>query len=283
MRAATEIPVFSIGVSRGWRLLDLRELWAYRELVIFLTWRDIAVRYKQTAIGVTWAILQPLSMMGVFTLFFGKLAAMPSDGTAYPLFAYAGLLPWQLFSRSLSDSANSLVKDQQLISRVYFPRILVPVSTTLAAVVDFVIAGVVLAVLMAAYGIRFSPSVAWLPVFFALLLLSSLGVGFWLSALNVKYRDVTYALPFLSQFWMFLTPVVYPSSLVPERWRWALGLNPMSGVVEGFRWALLGSGAGPSPMLAVSSAVAVALFISGLIWFRQQERQFADVIGSGGR
>jgi lipopolysaccharide transport system permease protein len=283
MRVTADVPVFSIGASRGWRLLDLRELWAYRELVLFLTWRDIAVRYKQTAIGVAWAILQPLSMMGVFTLFFGKLAAMPSDGTAYPLFAYAGLLPWQLFSRSLSDAANSLVKDQQLISRVYFPRILVPVSTTLAAVVDFVIAGGVLAVLMAVYGVRFGPSAAWLPVFFALLLLASLGAGFWLSALNVKYRDVTYALPFLSQFWMFLTPVVYPSSLVPERWRWALGLNPMSGVVEGFRWALLGSGTGPSPMLAVSSAVAVALFVSGLIWFRRQERQFADVIGSGGR
>lgn len=283
MRAIAGSPVFAISPSRGWRLLDLRELWAYRELAFFLTWRDITVRYKQTAIGVVWAIMQPLSMMGVFTLFFGALAQMPSDGTPYPLFAFAGLLPWQLFSRSLTESANSLVKDQQLLARVYFPRILVPVSTTLAALVDFAVAAGVLGILMLVYGVAPGPEVVWLPMFLTLLLVASLGVGLWLSALNVEFRDVTYALPFLSQLWLFLTPVVYPSSLVPGRWQWLYGLNPMTGVVEGFRWALLGTDAGPSPMLGVSAVVAVALFVSGIVWFRWRERTFADVIGSGGR
>jgi len=268
--------------QKGWRLLDVRELWAYRELIYFLTWRDIKVRYKQTAIGVAWAILQPLAMMVVFTLFFGKLAKVPSEGVPYPLFAYAALLPWQLFSRTISESTNSLITDQRLITRVYFPRIIVPLATTLAAIVDFVVATGLLVVLMIFYGIAPGATFIWFPFFVVLMLVTALGAGFWLSALNVEYRDVMYLVPFLNQIWLFLTPVVYPSSLVPEKWRVFYGLNPMTGVVEGFRWTLLGVGEGPSPMLAVSILVAVLLLVSGIIWFRRRERTFIDVIGSGG-
>lgn len=275
-------PVFVIRPTKGWRFLDLRELWAYRELIYFLVWRDIKVRYKQTAIGVAWAILQPLAMMVVFTLFFGRLAKLPSEGVPYPLFAYAALLPWQLFSRAISDSTTSLITDQRLITRVYFPRIIVPLATTMAATVDFVIAAGLLVVLMFIYGVTPGAVVVWLPVFVLLMLVTALGVGFWLSALNVEYRDVMYTVPFLNQFWLFLTPVVYPSSLVPEPWRVLYGLNPMVGVVEGFRWALLGIGDGPSPMLTASTLVAVSLFVSGIVWFRSRERTFVDTIGSGG-
>lgn len=282
-RDSQEVPVFVIRPTKGWRFLDLREMWAYRELVYFLTWRDIKVRYKQTAIGVAWVVLQPLAMMVVFTLFFGRLAKVPSEGVPYPLFAYAGLLPWQLFSRTLSESTNSLLTDQRLITRVYFPRIIVPLATTLAATLDFVIAAGLLIALMFIYGITPGAAVVWLPLFVGLMLVTALGVGFWLSALNVEYRDVMYIVPFLNQFWLFVTPVVYPSSLVPEKWRMLYGLNPMTGVVEGFRWALLGVGEGPLPMLAASTLVAVSLFISGIIWFRRRERTFVDAIGSGGR
>ena len=278
-----DIPTFVIRPTRGWRFLDLRELWAYRELIYFLTWRDIKVRYKQTAIGVAWAVLQPLAMMLVFTLFFGRLAKVPSEGVPYPLFAYSALLPWQLFSRTISESTNSLVTDQRLITRVYFPRIIVPLATTLAALVDFAISVVLLVILMLIYGVSPTATVVWLPLFVLLMLITALGVGFWLSALNVEYRDVMYTVPFLNQFWLFVTPVVYPSSLIPEQWRILYGLNPMAGVVEGFRWALLGVGDGPSPMLAVSTLIAVFLFISGIIWFRYRERTFVDAIGSGGR
>ena len=269
--------------TRGWRFLDLRELWTYRELVYFLTWRDVKVRYKQTAIGVAWAVLQPLAMMVVFTLLFGKLAKVPSGGVPYPLFALAALLPWQLFSRTILDSTNSLVSNQQLLARVYFPRISVPLATTLAAAVDFAVAAGLVAILMVVYRVAPTPAVVWLPAFVLLLLITALGAGFWLSALNVEYRDVMYVVPFLNQLWFFLTPVVYPGSWVPTEWRVLYGLNPMTGVVEGFRWALLGVGEGPSRMLAVSVLVAIALFISGIIWFRQRERTFVDAIGSGGR
>lgn len=275
-------PVFVIRRTRGWRFLDLRELWTYRELVYFLTWRDIKVRYKQTAIGVAWAVLQPLAMMVVFTLFFGKLAGVPSEGVPYPLFALAALLPWQLFSRAISESTNSLVTNQRLITRVYFPRIIVPLATTLAALVDFLIAGGLLIALMFIYGVTPGAAIIWLPAFVLLMLISALGVGFWLSALNVEYRDVMYVVPFLNQFWLFVTPVVYPSSLVPERWRILYGLNPMSGVVEGFRWVLLGTVDGPSPMLIASTLVGLSLFVSGIFWFRRRERTFVDAIGSGG-
>ncbi len=283
VEVAKELPIFRIQATKGLRLLDLRELWAYRELVYFLTWRDIKVRYKQTAIGVAWAVLQPLAMMVVFTLFFGRAASIPSEGIPYPLFAYTALLPWQLFSRTISESTNSLVTDQRLITRVYFPRIIVPISATLAAIVDFAIAGGLLVVLMIGYGVAPGAAVSWLPLFVLLMLVTALGVGFWLSALNVEYRDVMYVVPFLNQFWLFLTPVVYPSSVVPERWRILYGLNPMTGVVEGFRWALLGVGEGPSPMIAVSAFIAVVLFGSGIVWFRYRERTFVDAIGSGGR
>jgi len=269
--------------TSGWRFLDLRELWTYRELVYFLTWRDVKVRYKQTAIGVAWAVLQPLAMMVVFTLLFGKLAKVPSGGVPYPLFALAALLPWQLFSRTILESTNSLVTNQQLLARVYFPRISVPLATTLAATVDFAVAAGLLAILMAVYRVAPTPAIMWLPAFVLLLLITALGVGFWLSALNVEYRDVMYIVPFLNQFWFFLTPVVYPGGWVPAQWRVLYGLNPMTGVVEGFRWALLGIGEGPSYMLAVSVLVAICLFVSGIIWFRQRERIFVDAIGSGGR
>jgi lipopolysaccharide transport system permease protein len=275
-----EIPYFEIRPSTGWCSLDLRELWAYRELMYFLTWRDIKVRYKQTAIGVAWAVLQPLAMMVVFTIFFGKLANMPSEGVPYPLFAFAGLLPWQLFSRTLGESTNSLVTNQRLITRVYFPRIIVPLSTTLAAMVDLAIASGLLVALMLFYGVIPGVEVIWLPAFVLLMVITALGVGFWFSALNVEYRDVMYTVPFIIQFWFFLTPIVYPSSLVPERWQVLYGLNPMVGVIEGFRWALLGVGKGPSPMLALSILIALFLFVSGMVWFRRREESFADTLGS---
>jgi len=276
-------PVVFIRPTKGWGFLDLRELWAYSELIYFLTVRDIKVRYKQTAIGIAWAVIQPVAMMAVFTLFFGRLAKIPSEGLPYPLFAFAGLLPWQLFSRTISESTNSLITDQRLITRVYFPRIIVPISATLAALVDFAISAVLFVGLMLIYGIRPGYTVFWVPVFLLLLMVTALGVGFWLSALNVEFRDVAHAMPFLNQLWLFVTPVVYPSSLVPATWRTLYGLNPMAGVVEGFRWALLGVGEGPSEMLVVSSLVAVGLFISGIAWFRRRERTFVDAIGSGGR
>jgi lipopolysaccharide transport system permease protein len=278
-----EIPFRRIRPTTGWQFLDLRELWTYRELVYFLTWRDIKVRYKQTAIGVAWAVLQPLALMIVFNLFFGRLAKVPSEGVPYPLFAYTALLPWQLFSRTLSESTNSLVSDQRLITRVYFPRIIVPTAVTLAALVDFVLSAVLLVLLMFFYGITPGVAVVWLPIFVLLMLVTVLGAGFWLSALNVEYRDVMYIVPFLNQFWLFLTPVVYPSSLVPEQWRVLYGLNPMTGVVEGFRWVLLGTGQGPDLMVVASAGVAMFLFISGIIWFRHRERTFVDALGSGGR
>ena len=273
----------AIRSTEGWRFLDLRELWAFRELIYFLTWRDIKVRYKQTTVGVAWAVLQPLAMMLVFTFFFGRLARIPSDGIPYPLFAYTALLPWQLFSRTITESTNSLIVDQRLITRVYFPRIIIPLATVLAAIVDFLIASVLLIALMLFYGVTPGAAVLWIPFFVLLMLVTSSGIGFWLSSLNVEYRDVLDIVPFLNQLWFFLTPIVYPSSLVPEKWQFLYGLNPMVGVVEGFRWALLGVGKGPSPMIAVSILVAVSLFVSGIIWFRRRERTFVDAVGSGGR
>ena len=264
-------------------MLDLRELWAYRELIYFLTWRDIKVRYKQTALGIAWALLQPLAMMVVFTLFFGRLAGVSSQGVPYPVFALVALIPWQLFSRAITESTNSLVTDQRLITRVYFPRIIVPISTTLAAVVDFLVSGGLLILLLAFYGMPLRLEMLWLPVFTVLLLVTALGAGFWLSALNVEYRDVMYTIPFLNQFWFFITPVVYSSNIVPERWRAVYGLNPLAGVVEGFRWALIGGGGKPGPMMFASTAVAIVLFTGGIIWFRSRERRFVDAIGSGGR
>lgn len=261
---------------QGVDLLDFRELWAYRELLGFLAWRDLKVRYKQTAIGVAWAVLQPLAMMAVFTVFFGKLARLPSDSLPYPLFALAALLPWGLFARVLAASSDSLVRDQRLVSKVYFPRLIVPLSSSLAALVDFVVSFLLLLVFMAIYRLAPGPQLLLLPALTLLLLITALGVGFWLSALNVEFRDVQHTLPFLTQLWFFLTPVVYPASLVPEPYRAFYAINPMVGVVEGFRWSLLGTSPPASSTFIVSSVVAVGLLVSGLLYFRSRERSFAD-------
>jgi len=259
--------------------LNLVELWEYRELLYFLTWRDIKVRYKQTALGAAWAVIQPLGMMLVFTIFFGRLIGVPSDGLPYPIFAYTALLPWQLFSRALTDASTSLVVNEHLITKVYFPRLLVPVSAVLASLVDFAIAFVLLLGMMVFYGIVPTGAVILLPLFILLALITALGIGFWLSALNAQYRDVRYALPFLTQFWLFATPVVYPASLVPEPWRLLYSLNPMTGVVEGFRWALLGkSGPPDAMMMAVSAITVLAIFVGGLYYFSRVEDTLADVV-----
>ena len=264
--------------TRGFVRLNLREVWAYRELLYFLVWRDVKVRYKQTALGAAWAILQPVMTMLVFSVFFGRLAKMPSDGIPYPVFAFTALLPWQLFAYALTESSNSLVGSQNLITKVYFPRLVIPLAAVLAGLVDFGIAFVVLLGLMWHYGIVPTAAVALLPLFVLFAITTALSVGLWLSSLNVKYRDVRYTIPFLTQFWLFATPVAYPSSLVPEKWRALLGLNPMAGVVEGFRWALLGRSDAPGPLLAVSVAAVAVLFVGGLMYFRQTERTFADLV-----
>jgi lipopolysaccharide transport system permease protein len=257
--------------------LNLAELWEYRELLYFLVWRDIKVRYKQTALGAAWAILQPLMTMLVFNLFFGRLAKVPSDGIPYPVFAYCALLPWQLFAFAITESSNSLVGSQNLITKVYFPRLLVPLSSVLAGLVDFSISFAVMLTMMFSYGITPSVAVVTIPLFILFTIMTALAVGLWLSTLNVKYRDVRYTIPFLTQFWMFATPVAYPSSLVPERWRALYGLNPMAGVVEGFRWALLGKNVGPGILLWVSLAVVILLLVGGLFYFRRMEWTFADI------
>ena len=238
-------PVLVIRPTSGFVPLDLHELWNYRELLYFLTWRDIKVRYKQTIMGIAWAVIQPLFMMLIFTVFFGRLAKIPSDGLPYPIFVFTALLPWQMFSRALTDASTSLVVNERLITKVYFPRLLVPASAVLASLVDFTIALVLLVGMMFYYGIVPTGAVWTLPLFILLALMTALGIGFWLSALDATYRDVRYTLPFLTQLWLFATPVVYPASMVPDNWRLLYGLNPMAGVVEGFRWALLGKGGGP--------------------------------------
>lgn len=263
---------------RGWAALDLKELWNYRELLFFLAWRDIKLRYKQTALGAAWAILQPLLTMIVFSVVFGELAKLPSDGIPYPIFTYTALLPWQLFAFALANSSNSLISSQNLISKVYFPRLIIPLASTLAGVLDFAIAFLVLLGMMAYYHIAPTLAILYLPLFLSLALLSALAVGIWLSALSVEYRDVRYIVPFLTQLWMYATPIAYASSLIPEKWRLLYGLNPMTGVVDGFRWALLGMEIQNGLMIGVSAIVVLAMFISGLYYFRQMENNFADVI-----
>jgi len=264
--------------SHGWRALRLGEMWESRELLYFLTWRDIKVRYKQTALGAAWAVLQPLLTMVIFSLFFGKLAKMPSDNVPYPLFAYAALVPWTFFANALNQSSNSLVQSATLIKRVYFPRLAIPLSAVLSGAVDFVLAMAVLILLMFYYGKAPTWHVIWLPPLFLLALVTSLGVGLWLSTLNVQFRDVRHVLPFIVQFWLFATPIAYPSSLLPEPWRTVYGINPMVGVVEGFRWALLGTDTAPGPMILVSSLAALVLLVSGAFYFRRMEQTFADVV-----
>jgi lipopolysaccharide transport system permease protein len=270
--------------TRGWASLQLRAVWQYRELLFFLLWRDVKVRYKQTALGVAWIILQPLLSMVVFSLLFGGLLKVPSGGVPYPIFAYAALLPWQYFAGSLTRSSQSLVGSAHLITKVYFPRLIIPLSGVLSGLVDFAVAFLVLAGLMVFYRIVPTTAVLLLPLLLLLAMLTSLGFGLWLSALNVRFRDVQYLVPFLVQIWMYLTPVIYGTSLIPERWRPLLGLNPMTVVTEGFRWALLqgagvrSQGSGSSMLMAVSVAVALVVLVSGLFFFRGTERTFADVV-----
>jgi len=276
--ALEALPSLIITPSHGWVSLKLKELIEYRELLYFLIWRDIKVRYKQTVLGVAWAILQPFLTMVVFSVFFGRLARIPSDGLPYPVFAYCALLPWQLFAHALTESSNSLVANERLITKVYFPRLLVPLSAVLSGLVDFAMSFVVLLGMMLYYHIVPTRAAITLPLFVLLAIATSLAVGLWLSALNVQYRDVRYTIPFLTNFWLFVTPVAYPSSLVPASWRALYGLNPMAGVVEGFRWALLGKAEGPGPLLAVSVAIVVLLLMGGLYYFRRMEKTFADVV-----
>lgn len=271
-------PIIRIQPAGRWVSLRLSDLWQYRELLYFLVWRDIKVRYKQTALGAAWAILQPVLTMLVFSVFFGHLAKMPSDGVPYPAFAFAALLPWQLFAYSLSESANSLVASQNLIKKVYFPRLVIPMASVLAGLVDFAVAFAILFGLMLYYQIRPTPALAALPVFLLLALATALAVGLWLSALNVQFRDVRYTIPFLTQFWLFVTPVAYPISLVPGGWRVLYGLNPMAGVVEGFRWALFRKSDGPGMIVLVSAVAVIGVLVGGLIYFRRMEKTFADVV-----
>ena len=271
-------PTLRIAPSKGWVSLKLKELWEYRELLYFLTWRDLKVRYKQTALGAAWAIIQPFFTMVVFSLFFGKLAKVPSDGVPYPIFSFAALVPWTFFANGLTQSSNSLVGSANLITKVYFPRLTIPIASVLSGIVDFVLAFVVLLVMMLYYGIVPTVNVLWLPLFLLLALVASLGVGLWLSALNVEYRDVRYVVPFITQFWLFVTPIAYPSSLLREPWRTVYGLNPMVGVVEGFRWALLGTKTAPGPLIAVSSIAALVILVTGAFYFRRMEKTFADIV-----
>lgn len=272
------VPTLHIAPSKGWVSLKLNELWEYRELLHFLIWRDIKVRYKQTALGAVWAIIQPFFTMVVFSLFFGRLAKVPSDGIPYPIFSFAALVPWTFFTNGLTQSSNSLVGSANLITKVYFPRLTIPIAAVLSGIVDFLLAFVVLLVMMLYYGMTPTLNVLWLPLFLLLALITSLGVGLWLSALNVEYRDVRYIVPFIAQFWLFVTPIAYPSSLLSEPWRTLYALNPMVGVVEGFRWALLGTKTAPGPMIAVSSAAALLILVSGAFYFRRMEKTFADVV-----
>lgn len=272
------LPFYRIEPSKGWVSLNLSELWEYRELLYFLTWRDIKVRYKQTVLGVLWAIIQPFFTMVIFSLFFGKLAKIPSDGIPYPIFAYAALVPWTFFANGLNQSSNSLVGGARLVQKVYFPRLVIPISSVMAGVVDFILAFSVLIIMMLFYGVMPTYNMIWLPFLLLLALVTALGVGFWLSAMNVQFRDVRHTVPFITQIWLFATPIAYPSSLLSESWQLVYALNPMVGVVEGFRWALLGAETAPGLMMIVSTLLAGLIFISGLFYFRRMEKTFADVI-----
>jgi lipopolysaccharide transport system permease protein len=276
--AAARPTVVVIRPSHGWAPLQLRDLWQYRELLYFLIWRDVKVRYKQTALGAAWAILQPFLAMVIFSVFFGRLAGMPSDGVPYPIFAYTGLVPWTFFAYGLNQASNSLVGGANLVKKVYFPRLIMPLAAVLSGVIDFALAFLVLIGLMLFYGMVPSLAVLWLPLFGLLAMITALSVALWLSALNVEYRDVRYVVPFLTQFWLFATPIAYPSSLLSEPWRTLYGINPMVGVVEGFRWTLIGAGSPPGAMLIVSSVVALALLVGGAFYFRRMEATFADVV-----
>lgn len=273
-----DAPVTVIRPPKGWLPIDLRELWAYRELLYFFVWRDIKVRYKQTLLGFAWAIMQPLLTMVVFTLFFGTLAKVPSEDVPYPLFSYAAVLPWTLFAEGLTRSSNSLIQEANLLQKIYFPRLLLPFSGVLSPVVDFAIALVILAALMVYFSYAPTVTILLLPVFLVLQLMLALGVGLWLSAVNVEYRDVRYVIPFLIQLWLFASPVIYSITWVPERYRALYGLvNPMVGIIEGFRWAILGMQP-PSYTLIGSAVIVVVVLVSGAFYFRRREKSFADVV-----
>lgn len=262
---------------RGWIPINLHELWTYREILYFLVWREIKLRYKQTILGVTWAIIQPFFMMVLFTLFFGKFVDIPSEGIPYPLFSYAALLPWMLFSEGIIRSVNSLTQDANLIKKIYFPRLIMPLSGSISPLVDFVFSFAVFIGLMFYFRFSLTLRIFWLPVFLILALITSLAVGLWLSAINVQYRDVRYVTPFLIQFWFFSSPVVYSSISLPKSWQLLYGLNPMVSVIEGFRWVLLGTKP-PTSLMIVSVTIVLIILISGAFYFRRMEKTFADVV-----
>lgn len=264
--------------SRGLANFNLHEIWDYRDLLVFLAWRDINIRYKQTILGASWAVLQPVMTMVLFTIFFGRMAAVPSEGAPYPLFAFAALLPWLYFATTIGTTANSLVNNSNLLSKVYFPRLLIPLASLFPPAVDFAIAFGVLIVLMFSYRFPVTANVIWLPGFMILAMVTTLGAGLWFAAMNVKYRDVRHLVTVLTQFGIFISPVAYPSRIVPMPWRQLYALNPMVGVIEGFRWALLGTGDAPLRLVAISSLAALVLFISGLYYFRYTEKSFADIV-----
>ena len=264
--------------SKGWGSLNLRELWIYRELVYFLTWRDLKVRYKQTALGAGWAVLQPVLSMVVFSIFFGGLLNVDSGDVPYPIFSYAAILPWGVFAKALNDTGRSLVSNRAMLTKIYFPRMVIPLASVFSSLADFLIAFVVMLGLMYYYQIAPTSNIWTLPLFLLLAVITALGVGLWLSAMNVLYRDIGYMIPYITQLWFYLTPIVYSASEVPEQWQFFYALNPMVGVVEGFRWALLGTADAPSPMIAVSAVIALIVFITGLYYFRRMERTFADMV-----
>lgn len=270
-------PVTVIEPTRGWIPVDLHELWEFRDLLYFFTWRDIKIRYKQTFLGFAWAVIQPFFAMVIFTLFFGNLAKLPSDGIPYPIFAYAALLPWTLFSESLTRSTSSMVMNANVLKKVYFPRVALPISSVLSPLLDFSIAFSILILMMAYYTIMPTANIVWLPALILLALITSLGIGLWTSALNAMYRDFQYVIPFIIQIWMFASPVVYSASMIPEQYRFLYGLNPMAGVIEGFRWTLFGTDA-PGSVIIVSVAISFLILISGAFFFRRMERTFADEV-----
>jgi lipopolysaccharide transport system permease protein len=274
-------PIVRITPPSGWWAIPFGEVWEYRELVYFFVWRDIKIRYKQTAIGAAWAVLQPFLTMLIFSLFFGVLAHIPSQGLPYPIFYYSALLPWMYFAASLQNATNTIVENQRVITKVYFPRLALPISAVLSGLVDFAISFLMFVAMMAYYHIHPTLAVLWMPVFLLMAVLTALGMGLWLSALNAIYRDVRYVVPFLVQFWMFASPVVYPSSLVSARWpkwAWLYGLNPMVGVIEGFRWSIAGSGEPPGRLVLISSGVVLVVLLSGLAYFQRMETTIADVV-----
>jgi lipopolysaccharide transport system permease protein len=273
-----DIPLVRIAPSAGWVSLRLHELWEYRELLYFLVWRDVKVRYKQTVLGIAWAVIQPLFSMVVFSLFFGRLAKIPSDGVPYPIFSFAALVPWAFFAHGLNHASHGLVASGNLIKKIYFPRLVVPISGVISGSVDFVLAFTILLGMMLYYGIVPTINLLWLPLLLLLVLTTSLGVGLWLSAMNVQFRDVRYVMPVLTQLWLVATPIAYPSSLLMEPWRTLYGLNPMVGVVEGFRWALLGTDTAPGFLIIASALISLTVLVSGAFYFRRLERTFADVV-----